>query len=452
MISNSAFNVELNKFLTMKGQKEIWRYDIEIRAGSETVTSARFQSMEEEMDFVGLQPSAPYTPAIFLSLAINKLTYKKSIFPNRKNLRITLLRKRMISDNTTDYSDVEKSTYIAKMVDPVDIDYVVNDRELEVEREMELAGDVDVGFQLVELSLPETHVSSVGGIYRKTDLVTLLKVLMAPNLKERVSKTVLESPGYNSIRGVQVSPPTNTKVYSIVEVPNTRLVDLPNVLQRDYGLYATGISSFLLRGFWYVFASRDHTLYSKSDKVLTVFDLPAKETAGIEKTFRTDGGNLSIITTGDSNILDISTNSQFEYGNGLRYFRASDLVDGLHSVSGNKVEMDPVSNRRNFLLYNEGETANYIKWPSSGLFTDNPYPDLSKMSQGVGKYVNITWENSNPLLIFPGMPVRVYYSKNGEITSMDGIVSGMRSSTSLPQTNLTSRNTYTRTALTVYVK
>ena len=105
---------------------------------------------------------------------------------------------------------------------------------------------LDIVFQLQEPNVERARLTHVGTIMRDVTLETVLRIMMAPELIGNTSTQALKGDSASGCEGCGY--------YTHYKQPEARVradssgyaqIDLPDILQRDYGLYSTGVGVFL---------------------------------------------------------------------------------------------------------------------------------------------------------------------------------------------------------------
>ena len=89
---------------------------------------------------------------------------------------------------------------------------------------------------------------------------------------------------------------------------------------------------------------------------------------------------------------------------------------------------------------------------SSERITANVFTEYVKLAEKSGAFIQVVWENSNPLLIYPGMPVNYMYLENNIARELYGIVIGTQSFITATNKGVANRRFATKTTLTLFVQ
>ncbi len=157
-----------------------------------------------------------------------------------------------------------------------------------------------------------------------------------------------------------------------------------------------------------------------TDKV-TIINVPGNKLVGVERTYRKDGSNTIILSTGNVKFKDISDHQQLSNGNGVRFAEASIFMDGFVQTKNNKTISARGANV-NEVISTSRQSGRQNVHVSDTRITSNVAKEYSSLARREGAIINLLWENANPDLIFPGIPVKILYLEDEEIREITGVV------------------------------
>lgn len=356
---------------------------------------------------------------LFVTVQIGQLSYLRLIEPARDKLKFELLRT--IRDQRgleAKVAETVKRTYRAWLADSLDIALAGGDIGDDETDENSL---MDITFQLTDPKHDEMRYTDMGGIHRDKTLKELMQQKLGFDLEGRGSTAGLDNPDYQGVRGVDVYPPSNDRLYKHIPVDSgTPLTKLPTFLQKTKGVYASGIGQFYQDGRWYIFPLLDVTRFDAEERALTVLNIPPDEMITPERSFIYEAKQLYIFSTGGADYLDSSENTFQRYGSSVSFTPASgNLLNEHMERSNNKALPRPDKTQMGYSVtkrpMDEAKTINTYHH-----FTDNPYPMTSEMALGRGVIIKVGWENADPSLLYPGMPVKLLYVMDGDVTARYG--------------------------------
>lgn len=281
-----------------------------------------------------------------------------------------------------------------------------------------------VTFQLIDPGYATLKNQMTSGVFLMTKLDT---VLLDQFAKFGEELTLEEQ---DSWKGVDlVRPIDNDKVFKHVVIPSgIPLVKLPAWLQQheEFGIYSTGIGSFYRSGYWYVYPLFRFGLYERAKRVLHVVRLPEDIFPTLKRTHFEEGRVLTIMSSGGGKVKDGRDVAKQNRGVGKRIISADAVTgdSGYYYSKGQAIATreDSVSEVSTSSRGSGEEMVPFLETP-----TNNLCKHLSQNAYNEGMELNIRWDNSDGLLIVPGMPLRYYYLVDNELRYREGTVLSIRS-------------------------
>lgn len=386
-----------------------------------------------------------------LSVQVPASLYADTIVPNSNNLKVRLTRK--TNESTGRESDAPGTGVILynAMLSDVSDPYANATGNGDSSQAVNSLQLVDLHIQLIRPYIDDLRVAEVGGSFPDSRVGDVMGYKLCPD-NTGVSDTALNSGTFEGIRGLDIDPPTNQSAYRNLEIPvGTRLTKVPRYLQDRYGVYATGMGRFVDNGIWYVYPLADFTRFNRKKKTLTIVNIPASQANGLDQSYLYKAEQLTVFATGRSNQFDNSDQVQQTSGNIVNFTKASSLSTGM--VRNDKNKAIPVLSETNksFSVADRPKGDNKAV-TTSGRFTDNPYKDASEQSMGLGSLMTFNWENSQPSLLYPGMPVKVQYSKGDDVQVKMGTLFSTETSISPSTSQFTDNDYRSVTKLFVFVE
>lgn len=400
------------------------------------------------------QFASRYYGDIFVGVKVDLATYRY-IVNNQRSLQFELVKAQQSPDglvNTEVYRYGQ--VYTAYLCDPVDPAMMAQvDANSRADGSvLQLSGVVEINLQLVEPMIDDLRLEETGGIFRQTTLQTVLKTLLGYTLGETSNPSALQDGEYVGMRGVDIVPLDNTRVYDHIVIPNgTRLTAIPSYLHDQYGLYSSGVGWHINRGWCYLYPLLNTQYFNSRKRTLTVLNVPVSEIPVMERSFLVRSDQIFVFATGESRHVDSGERIQAGQGNGLRLSRASDLLDTYATTQGNKTTFNKAGNVKAFLVDERPSQKANVRHAQSQ-FTDNPYRDVSPLVQAKGSTVTVNWDRSAPDLLYPGMPVKFLYKENDRLYSLLGTLAAMETYTATSTGSVTDLHYIAKTTLTLHVE
>jgi hypothetical protein len=389
-----------------------------------------------------------------LTIQLDTVAYKKAT-ENNNNLTVELTKAQVSADGLI-RTEVRKPTrrYKAFMTESPNIGILaLNDSDNDTGGTLGQLGNlVTVTLQLIEPVVRDLRFAETGGIFKNVTLEQVLKITLGYELPEVAIKTLLEDESYTGIRGVDVIPPDNQRVYKHVIIPNgTRLVNIPKILQETYGIYATELGWHIEKQRCFVYPLLRNVDYGKRHNMLTILNVPVDEIPIMERTFMVRENQVYVFATGDTAHYDNVERVQNNAGNGIRFSRATDLVDYMEETSLNKSTWNSSKTVKALVLDNRPDSKNNVRFVKDRI-TDNPYKYLSGISNGLGTTVKVKWSYSDPSLLYPGMQTKLLYKSGGIVEALDGILVGLQQITAPSSDSILNNQYIIHCELTIHLK
>lgn len=390
-----------------------------------------------------------YTDEIFIDLAIGLGTYQQKIIPYATDLTITLKRTPLKEGNAQSdlTQDIEAQPWRATLVKKSSKAVEGNTTYGSSVNDGDLTSIETVTLQLLDKAVEQTRMQSVGTILKASTVGDAIKYMVTKVAQSLKVDTV------NQIKGVDMVPPNNLTVYPHLVIPHgTLAVDVPGYLAHHFGApYSAGMGAYLQHGIWYIYPLWDLTRYDKAARTLTVINIPKNRMPMADRTYRMTYNQVILLATGDVKHLDPSDSLQLNQGNGARYADAAATMDGFGQVAGNKMVAERVKNANEVITDKRDTGLNNVQMAATRI-TANPFDELGKLAARMGSIVLVTWQNSEPGLIFPGMPARYLYEVNGKVFELKGTVVKSQTQISQQTPGLFPGPHLSSTAITLFVE
>jgi len=419
-----------------------WKADVHV--GDETYGVLKVLSVDLVQDYEN-----DFGDTIVLTASIPAGTYAKRIYPHQSNMDITLYRIPIgeTSDTPNPEATPQSERYTATLIDKGNPLLEGNAPGMLSEETLNLTSIVEVQFQLVNKALEQLRMITVGGIFRGNTNEEVIKCLLTGESQ------ALKVEGARLPQGVDMVPASNQQKRDHVIIPQgTRLVDLPMYLHKNCGgVYNAGMGYYLQGDFWYVYPCYDVTRFNKSQRKLTVINVPPNKLPYVERTFRQDGNNLVVLATGEVRFRDDTDSRQLNEGNAIRFADANKIMDGFGDTKNNKTVLSRGANASEFMSTPRPNGNNNARLAPEQI-SANPFVQYSLLARRQGSLLSFAWENSRPEAIFPGMVTRVLYLQEGELRELDGVVLKVHHYAALRGNGLTATRYQTVSAISVFVK
>lgn len=399
-------------------------------------------SVNNHRNYVG-----SFTDETTISLLLPMGKYARQIYPNRTKLQITLIKIPLgeITDTENTEAGWASERYTAVLIDDGPAIAEGQGTETNDEFVLDLTDLLTIHFQLFNKSLEQMRLLAVGGVFRNA-LVgdTLLSMLTTESRKVDVDDE-------RAILGVDMSPVSNNDVkQQIVITHGTKLVDLPDFIQKRVGIYDAGLGSYIQNKYWYIYPLYDVSRFNDEQKTLTVIVLPKRKYSNIERTYLKEGDALTILLTGETLMKDDSGSQYLNQGNGARYTNAEKLMESSAVTNGNKTTISRAGNNSEFLTDNIANNLNHAPVTPDRI-SANPFVVFSNLNARNGGMFRGIWQSADPALLIPGMVTRILYSDDEEAKVVYGVLHSCKSISHL-QGDIHNRRHSTQAILEIFYR
>jgi len=445
-IQDSALYREINAILSSGVKPVHFAWAATVHANGKNIRAMKLREMDIQRDY-----EVNYSDDIHVLLVFPAGDFWADIYPYHDNLEVTIYKYPLseVGDAADNSSPVQTERYKAILSigdngSPLLENTGANNDTRDT---LNLKDFVPVEFQLIDRSLYQMRMMEVGNNFRNCTVEQALRAIMTSESQ----KVIVDQQRVN--QGVEMVPANNQTVRSTVSIPQgTALTDVPAwIHQKCGGVYSAGFGYYLQNNHWYIYPCYDPTRVNKTAPALTIINLPKNRFVGIERTYRLDGSNLVVLATGDVKFRDRSNAMQLNRGNGVRFVAADELIDswvtvknGIPIASRGKVTTEVMTTARPDGINNARVSPRAIN--------ANPFVEYSDMAARNGSPFALTWENSDPSLITPGMLAVVVYQDGESISQVYGVVLKSHTFVRMQGSGMTSSRHATDTAISIFVQ
>lgn len=388
------------------------QWKLVIKANGEEFRPLNVDSITIDKLFVG-----NYADELLVTCNFVADQFYQGILPYRNKLEATLIKIPLMNiTHPTRDSKAQTLTnnYIAQLVEG-NSDIISGDNPLAVNKgHASQLAVVPVQFQLYNPVIDHIRKTTFGTVFRDTLPMDALRYVLMKISKPDVAEV------NNTIRGMDVVPGYTEEPRKHIVVPHmSKLIDIPEIINKEIGgFYPTGFSFYLHKGNWFVFPPFDSQRFGKQTPSLTIIKIPSWRMPNVDRTFRFTDTQVIVLSTKETIHRDMSESTQLNDGNAVRFVDSNSLMDNFGERTENKLK---VSARKNVteVVSQERAEGDYIT--STGTLVTNDYNiEYSKLALKNGSIIQTQWDNSNPDLLVPGMPVRYIFADGKETKEMYG--------------------------------
>lgn len=285
---------------------------------------------------------------------------------------------------------------------------------------------INIQFQLFDLGYEQIRNVQINTNFLAATLDNVIHYVISKEIKD------LGLTGATALKAVDVEAPIdNPKVYRSVTIePGVMLVDIANYLQKADGLgvYTRGLGSYYKNNTWFVYPLCKAGRYGKLDWSLDILKFPQDAMPTIEQSYFVSAqtNHITVLSNGNA---DHSNNSDIDFqnvGQGKRLISEDAVAGDVGYYKNNerivKTRLDSVTE---YKTTNRGSKVNRVIIDPKP--TSNIFREISNSVFDAGDILTIEWHNSDPDLLYPGMPLRYYYMVGQVLKMREGTLFAVRS-------------------------
>lgn len=417
MIKN-ALNNEIKMIMDSGVKSPHFQLLTYIRCNNKDIKTEKTISLDINREYSG-----SFADVVMVECAMGWGDYVFDVYPYKANLEVTiyLIPSGEVSYTPSIKQSVKSFKYRGLLIESSSEMAVAHDIVDKDRFSLNIAGLKRFKMQLIDLTTEWVRLEQVGGVFKNRTVSELAQFLLTQQSK-RVKLTADQA-----IKGVDIVPADNKEVRATIAIPPKLLVDVPEFLQNHAGgFYSAGIGYYLQSSIWYLFPLFNLKRFDKTPNNLTIINVPKGRMPGIEQTYRMAGKQLIILSTGQSKHSDKSEGTLAAEGNGVRYIEARSVLEGNVTVADNKMTYDRSKANSEFLSDQSATGLNNASL-AKDLIVGNGFKETAKIAARQGTLFSAEWENSNPELLTPGMPVKVIYPDGNKVKEMYGVLHAVHS-------------------------
>ena len=376
-----------------------------------------FKVLREELIRDYLRKTGEYrTMALYLAAG----DYFHRLLPYKENLEVSIRYSHHYDSGALDPKRKPKVIRFKALFHPDKNPTPSNDsftnRTVEDLNRME---PIEVMLELQDRREEVFRIKTTSGMFPAVDTETFIRGITSFELE----KIMVD--GKAPLDVIEIDKPDQTQTYKELFIPHgTALKDIPGFLQEHRaGIYKAGIGSFLQEWrdnlTWFVFPLYKPERFKEDRHKAVIYGMPPEEVAGLDRTYREEMKTIYIVTSGNSLQVDGGRNSELNDGVGFRTPDATAFMKKPVEITKEGVK----ANRGR--LMSEAATRDrkdQLQYMPVGDPTANMFFEASKVLKQQYLLQTVTWENSDPEKIYPGMPCRYVYFDKGEYIELMGSI------------------------------
>lgn len=348
--------------------------------------------------------------------------YITKLYPLRNNLEITITRSQARAGNSDveypDWSERYKAVFIPNRNQHLNLTAVESTDPFTLNNRP----PVDVEFQLLNRTIEPLRIKTASGVFNKVDREELIRGILGG---ESARVMVDGQPGIDAMNIVQ---PDNKDLISQIVFPSfTPVLAIPTYIQeRHNGVYSTGIGSYFQtyrnKRTWFVYPLYDLNRFKDTPYKLVIYGLNGRQFANADRTYRLEDKTLHVLATGERLYVDDGEAGMMNDGIGFRQTMADEIMvspfeyDEKNGPRGVRTKLNTEVS-----FQDRADGLNYAP-VSSREISNNMFAEASRISEKKGARLDLIWQNSDPALLYPGMPCKYVYATETEIKEVYGVL------------------------------
>lgn len=417
---------------TLKGLPA-FEYDLTLRIGQIQFTAARVIAKTVRENYL-----AAMFEVTLVTAMITPSQYAQLVLPGHTNIQATLVKRR------PDGSNKKITKYRAILADNNNPLLANNNAYSTRTSEMDMANISVVTFQLISAIDYDLRLRRFQGINFKNALpINVLQHLLASN------RLVDEYEQSDTVARISFESKYIEQRFDTIEIDEgLELLELPNYLQREYGIYNQDLGCYLKNRQWYIFAPYGIAKHSDGGNKIVIINAPANRWRGSEINYKVEGRTLTILATGEVTHEKSSDAEALNGGTGIRYA-------DINTLHGGKNTDNPKSNPKDYVTEyaSSNYEAGFNNIPTApGGFVANPAVYASQLSRRGGDIVEVIWERGDIALLTPGAAVRFITQNGPNIRDLQGTLIGAEEHSNVPEGGVTETKHVGMVKLTLFLK
>lgn len=448
---------ELKGLLSSNREYTKNRWTCEFIIDGEVIPTIKVFALDRVHDY-----EAGVMEAINIMVEMSLGSYNHDVYPNRKKATAVLYKTPL--DNRDGNKHKEKPT-VSKVYNCVFLSNtsatLTDGSEISTSKKVaDREYTTKIQVQLIDPISDDYRQQEVSCILRNVTVLDAMELLLTTDiygpddeLPKVITPEAYADKQYTKIVGREITPPDNLRVYKHIVIPTgTKLVDLPDYLQVNYGVYRNGLGNYYYNGIVYVYPIYDTERIDTTINYLTIARFPPEAAPSTGRTWiLKETMELYVAATADVTHNDFSDWVELNSGI-ISYTLDSEVVlPSVVTVEEGVASTEMASNLLFTDPYSRQEGDSHVSL-ASRCTTCNTFFLNSKINAGRSGMMSVTWENSNPDFLYPGMPVRYIFPVGDVIGELRGTLILADSETTPVRDGLMETEYITNTKLAIKVE
>lgn len=359
---------------------------------------------------------------IEISFTMLRGTFIHKVYPFLNNTDIGLKIREVLSKDGKKFRQVRyRAIYL------IDKNQGIDTSTPGTEDDLNQTPPILITMQLIDKSVETLRVKTTQGSFdRRVHKGNNMRAenLLKAIIGEQTNKVLVD--GRPSITRFEIEPFDNKEALLAVNLPsNTRVLRIPTLLQEQtQGLYASGIGTYIQtyngEESLFIYSLYDGNKYRKQERKIDIFIPPTNMRSTETITYKQEGDVLRLFTLHNTEIIDALGAVTSSEGGGVRVSNANSFMSKPVVINDQGVVFKKSRLNTELMVAPSASGVNFA--PNQGI-SNNIFHEISKVKQRGGKYIDLTWLNANPDLIFPGAACCVnYVDRFGKLVKRYGVI------------------------------
>lgn len=441
-ILDTIVNTEIDKIMRGPRLAGNHRWDLYIKANGVEIHALRVVDLK--LDRLYIENFADELRVTFIVVADE---YFNTLLPFKTTLEATLIKTPLTTADTAvvDHNTPRQSNHYRMQLIDISSEIIAGDNPLAVNKTQ--ASQLSLKTLTAQLYNPvidQLRKRTFGTVFRDTKAIDAIQYVLTKIGKIDGVDTA------NAILGAEIAKGASNEIRKHIIVPDlTPFIKVPRIIDQAVGgVYPSGLGFYLQQNLWHVFGQYDLTRYGSATPSLTIIKIPSFRLPGTDKTYRVDQGQIVILSTRETKHVDHSETLQLNAGNATRFIDANKLMDQFGVIGGNKF----ISEQKDKVTEIALEPRPEGNMTTTGaLITSDYYREYQKLVMKSGALIQTIWENSDPDLLIPGMPVRYIFADGKKPQVLYGLLQAVETLDYSTTENVTHPRFTTMCLLTLFV-
>ena len=441
----SAIWADVRKVIFDKSKPIKHNYNGVIHTVKEDLKVYKILSIDTEQDFVNRT-----TDFIKIRFMMAFGDYVERLYPHRNNLEFTT--KIATEQETANVVDAKaklavtryKAIFVAKENPQVNASEVQRmDKE-----SLNKMHFVEVTLELYNRSYEALRIKFTRGSFHNETCGNLMHGLMAGESSR------IKIDGKPSVDGIDIVKPDNVEKQPHINLPDgTPLVNLPTYLQhKSNGVYSSGIGNYFTnyrnKKIWFVYPLWDMLRFDEDVPKVSFYSVPSNRYPNLDRTYKEDGDMLHVAITSEHKYQDAADVDYMNHGVGFRLTDARAMMSKPVEMTKEGPKGRRVNLNTEVASHSRDDGLNFAPTSSRGI-SSNPYVDYSAVNARRVARVDLVWDNSNPALIYPGMPCQFLFMDGRKLVKLKGIILYQYALTALQGSKVQDNTFRTKSQITI---